>query len=77
MLSQPQGCPWLLPLSQVMGSEGIQELRSSATTLHHRLEESASLLTMFWRAALPSSPSPVLVDKVVRSQHPLLVLPPN
>ena len=45
--------------------------------LHHRLEESASLLTMFWRAALPSSPSPVLVDKVVRSQHPLLVLPPN
>ncbi|XP_059740991.1 myomegalin isoform X13 [Bos taurus] len=64
---EPQGCPWLLPLSQVMGSEGIQELRSSATALHHRLEESASLLTMFWRAALPSSPGPVLVDKVGES----------
>ncbi|XP_055440554.1 myomegalin isoform X6 [Bubalus kerabau] len=55
------------PGIEVMGSEGIQELRSSATTLHHRLEESASLLTMFWRAALPSSPSPVLVDKVGES----------
>ncbi|XP_010831123.1 PREDICTED: myomegalin isoform X2 [Bison bison bison] len=64
---EPQGCPWLLPLSQVMGSEGIQELRSSATALHHRLEESASLLTMFWRAALPNSPGPVLVDKVGES----------
>ncbi|XP_044800402.2 myomegalin isoform X23 [Bubalus bubalis] len=55
------------PGIEVMGSEGIQELRSSATALHHRLEESASLLTMFWRAALPSSPSPVLVDKVGES----------
>lgn len=60
-----------------MGSEGIQELRSSATALHQRLEESASLLTMFWRAALPSAPSPVLVGQVVRSQHPLPVLPPT
>ncbi|XP_070223501.1 myomegalin isoform X19 [Bos mutus] len=55
------------PGIEVMGSEGIQELRSSATALHHRLEESASLLTMFWRAALPSSPGPVLVDKVGES----------
>uniref|UniRef100_A0A452E4P9 Phosphodiesterase 4D interacting protein n=1 Tax=Capra hircus TaxID=9925 RepID=A0A452E4P9_CAPHI len=46
---------------------GIQELRSSATALHHRLEESASLLTMFWRAALPSSPGAMLVGKVGES----------
>ncbi|XP_055261796.1 myomegalin-like isoform X1 [Moschus berezovskii] len=51
-----------------MGSEGIQELRSSATALHHRLEESASLLTMFWRAALLSSPGPALVGKVPEPQ---------
>ncbi|XP_055261800.1 myomegalin-like isoform X2 [Moschus berezovskii] len=55
------------PGIEVMGSEGIQELRSSATALHHRLEESASLLTMFWRAALPSSPGPALVGKVGES----------
>ncbi|XP_055261803.1 myomegalin-like isoform X4 [Moschus berezovskii] len=56
------------PGIEVMGSEGIQELRSSATALHHRLEESASLLTMFWRAALPSSPGPALVGKVPEPQ---------
>ncbi|XP_060269584.1 myomegalin isoform X45 [Ovis aries] len=55
------------PGIEVMGSEGIQELRSSATALHHRLEESASLLTMFWRAALPSSPGAMLVGKVGES----------
>ncbi|XP_043733039.1 myomegalin isoform X17 [Cervus elaphus] len=55
------------PGIEVMGSEGIQELRSSATALHQRLEESASLLTMFWRAALPSAPSPVLVGQVGES----------
>ncbi|XP_040086838.1 myomegalin isoform X15 [Oryx dammah] len=55
------------PGIEVMGSEGIQELRSSTTALHHRLEESASLLTMFWRAALPSSPGAMLVGKVGES----------
>ncbi|XP_043315146.1 myomegalin isoform X10 [Cervus canadensis] len=55
------------PGIEVMGSEGIQELRSSATALHQRLEESASLLTMFWRAALPSAPSPALVGQVGES----------
>ncbi|XP_065761892.1 myomegalin isoform X14 [Muntiacus reevesi] len=55
------------PGIEVMGSEGIQELRSSATALHQRLEESASLLTMFWRAALPSSPSPALVGQAGES----------
>ncbi|KAM9691046.1 myomegalin isoform 7-T7 [Dama dama] len=55
------------PGMEVMGSEGIQELRSSATALHQRLEESASLLTMFWRAALPSSPSPALVGQAGES----------
>ncbi|XP_055272751.1 uncharacterized protein LOC129549542 [Moschus berezovskii] len=56
------------PLSQVVGSEGIQELRSSATALHHLLEESASLLTTFWRAAFLSSPGPALVGKVPEPQ---------
>ncbi|XP_072622868.1 myomegalin-like isoform X48 [Vulpes vulpes] len=39
--------------------KGIHELGSSAQALQHVLEESASLLNMFWRAALPSS-SPAL-----------------
>ncbi|XP_027430189.2 myomegalin isoform X8 [Zalophus californianus] len=46
--------------TEVPGSEGIHELGSSAQALQHTLEESASLLTMFWRAALPSSPGPAL-----------------
>ncbi|XP_077623817.1 myomegalin isoform X8 [Crocuta crocuta] len=45
--------------SEVPGSKGIHELGSSAQALQRALEESASLLTMFWRAALPSPPSPV------------------
>lgn len=57
-----------------MGSEGIQELRMCATALH-LLEESASLLTMFWRAACQA---PLLCcGQVVRSQHPLPVLAPK
>uniref|UniRef100_A0A9L0KFS6 Phosphodiesterase 4D interacting protein n=1 Tax=Equus asinus TaxID=9793 RepID=A0A9L0KFS6_EQUAS len=46
--------------AEVLGSEGIHELRSSTSALHHMLEESTSLLTMFWRAALPSSWGPAL-----------------
>ncbi|XP_030880447.1 myomegalin isoform X14 [Leptonychotes weddellii] len=46
--------------TEVPAREGIHELGSSAQALQHMLEESASLLTMFWRAALPSSPGPVL-----------------
>ncbi|XP_073752129.1 myomegalin isoform X2 [Callorhinus ursinus] len=46
--------------TEVPGSKGIHELGSSAQALQHTLEESASLLTMFWRAALPSSPGPAL-----------------
>ncbi|XP_057562422.1 myomegalin-like [Hippopotamus amphibius kiboko] len=53
--------------TEVMGSEAIHELRSSANALHHRLEESASILTMFWRAALPSSHGPALGGKVGES----------
>ncbi|XP_026639703.1 myomegalin isoform X3 [Microtus ochrogaster] len=45
------------------GNKSVRELRSSASALSHTLEESASLLTMFWRAALPSSPGPGLVGK--------------
>lgn len=67
--------PALLPLSQVLGSEGVSELRSSASALGHVLDESASLLTMFWRAALPSSHSPVLPGKAVRDQHPFWFCP--
>ncbi|XP_045238180.2 myomegalin isoform X26 [Macaca fascicularis] len=53
--------------TEVMGSKGIHELRSSTTALHHALEESASLLTVFWRAALPSTHIPVLPGKVGES----------
>ncbi|XP_008581251.1 PREDICTED: myomegalin [Galeopterus variegatus] len=60
------------PGTEVLGSKGIHELRSSASALHHTLEESASLLTMFWRAALPNSHSPALPGTVVRGQRPLL-----
>ncbi|KAL4687209.1 hypothetical protein H8959_019337 [Pygathrix nigripes] len=51
----------------VLGSKGIGELRSSTSALHHALEESASLLTVFWRAALPSTHIPVLPGKVGES----------
>ncbi|KAL4664543.1 hypothetical protein H8957_012964, partial [Semnopithecus entellus] len=53
--------------TEVLGSKGICELRSSTSALHHALEESASLLTMFWRAALPSTHIPVLPGKVGES----------
>ncbi|XP_041493858.1 myomegalin-like isoform X2 [Microtus oregoni] len=49
--------------TEVPGNKSVQELRSSASALSHTLEESASLLTMFWRAALPSSPGSGLVGK--------------
>ncbi|XP_072823958.1 myomegalin-like [Vicugna pacos] len=51
------------PGTEAMGSKGIQELQSSTNALHHRLEEAASLLTMFWRAALPSSDGSALHGK--------------
>ncbi|XP_010621429.1 myomegalin isoform X10 [Fukomys damarensis] len=50
--------------TEVLGSKGVHELRGSTSALHRTLEEVASLLTMFWRAALPSSPGPVLPAKV-------------
>lgn len=68
------GC---LPRPQVPGSEGVHELQSSASALHHALEESASLLSMFWRAALPSSSGPALPGKAVGGQRPVLALPPG
>ncbi|KAL0603315.1 Myomegalin [Plecturocebus cupreus] len=52
---------------EVLGGKGIHELRSSTSALHHALEESVSLLTMFWRAALPSTDTPVLPGKVGES----------
>ncbi|XP_022439636.1 myomegalin-like isoform X2 [Delphinapterus leucas] len=55
------------PGTEVMDSEGIHELRNSTSVLHHRLEEAASLLTMFWRAALPSSHGPALDSKAGES----------
>ncbi|XP_015418975.1 PREDICTED: myomegalin isoform X16 [Myotis davidii] len=62
------GCPGLEARgSKVLGSEGVSELRSSASALGHVLDESASLLTMFWRAALPSSHSPALPGKAGES----------
>ncbi|XP_030790783.1 myomegalin-like [Rhinopithecus roxellana] len=53
--------------TEVLGSKGIRELRSSTSALHHALEESASLLTVFWSAALPSTHIPVLPGKVGES----------
>ncbi|XP_037682151.1 myomegalin isoform X4 [Choloepus didactylus] len=53
--------------TEVLGSDRDHELRSSTRALHHTLEESASLLTMFWRAALPNSTSLALPDKVGES----------
>ncbi|XP_035871616.1 myomegalin isoform X21 [Phyllostomus discolor] len=53
--------------TEVLSSEGVRELRSSASALHHVLEESASLLTMFWRAALPSPHGPALPGKAGES----------
>uniref|UniRef100_A0A8C3VP38 Phosphodiesterase 4D interacting protein n=1 Tax=Catagonus wagneri TaxID=51154 RepID=A0A8C3VP38_9CETA len=55
------------PGLEEMGSKGVHELLSSTNTLHQRLEESTSLLTMFWRAALPSSHSPALAGKAGES----------
>ncbi|XP_054420714.1 myomegalin isoform X1 [Pteronotus mesoamericanus] len=53
--------------TEVLSSEGVRELRSSAGALHHVLEESASLLTMFWRAALPSPHGPAPASKAGES----------
>ncbi|XP_039340608.1 myomegalin-like isoform X2 [Mauremys reevesii] len=36
----------------------IQQLLSAASALHQLLEQCASLLTTFWRGALPAAPSP-------------------
>ncbi|XP_066124244.1 myomegalin isoform X8 [Saccopteryx bilineata] len=53
--------------AEALGSGGAHELRSHASALHHVLEESASLLTMFWRAALPSPHGPTLPGQVGES----------
>lgn len=66
-MPQFQRDPWIPVLfPQVPGNKSVHELRSSASALSHTLDESASLLTMFWRAALPSLPGPGLVGKAVR-----------
>ncbi|XP_063138541.1 myomegalin isoform X34 [Rattus norvegicus] len=49
--------------TEAPGTKSVHELRSSARALNHSLEESASLLTMFWRAALPNSHGSVLVGE--------------
>ncbi|XP_032947986.1 myomegalin isoform X21 [Rhinolophus ferrumequinum] len=54
--------------TEVPGSEGIRELRTSASALHHTLEESASLLSMFWRAALPSPALPGKAGESVKRE---------
>ncbi|VTJ82186.1 Hypothetical predicted protein [Marmota monax] len=50
--------------SEAPGSKCFHELRSSTCALHHTLEESALLLTMFWRATLPSFHGSGLPGKV-------------
>ncbi|KAL6044245.1 hypothetical protein STEG23_019925 [Scotinomys teguina] len=54
---------------EVPGTKSVRELQSSASALNHTLEESASLLTMFWRAALPSSHAPGLVGKAMMEKE--------
>ncbi|XP_028641017.1 myomegalin isoform X4 [Grammomys surdaster] len=49
--------------TEVPGNTSVYELQSSSRALSHTLEESASLLTMFWKAALPNSHGPLLVGK--------------
>ncbi|EDL38942.1 myomegalin isoform 5 [Mus musculus] len=49
--------------TEAPGNISAHELRSSAKALNHALEESTSLLNMFWRAALPNTHGPVLVGK--------------
>ncbi|XP_069497430.1 myomegalin isoform X14 [Ambystoma mexicanum] len=51
-----------IPFLEIHGTKAldygnIRQLFSSTSTLHKILEESAALLTMFWRAALPSTQS--------------------
>ncbi|XP_056675250.1 myomegalin isoform X6 [Monodelphis domestica] len=54
--------------TETLASGRIHQLRGSTSTLHQILEESASLLTMFWRAALPSAHSrPAQQGKVEES----------
>ncbi|XP_012873744.1 PREDICTED: myomegalin isoform X1 [Dipodomys ordii] len=50
--------------TEVRSSTGARELRSSAGALSRSLDEAAALLSMFWRAALPSSRGPVPSGKV-------------
>lgn len=61
------------PLFQVLAGDGVRELRSSACALHRALDEATSLLTVFWRAALPGSGSG---GEAVRGRCPLLAPPP-
>ncbi|XP_074044688.1 myomegalin isoform X3 [Macrotis lagotis] len=53
--------------AEVLTSGSIHQLRGSTNTLHQIFEESASLLTMFWRAALPSAHSPTQLGKLEES----------
>ncbi|KAM9242606.1 myomegalin isoform 11-T11 [Dugong dugon] len=53
--------------TEMLSSERAHELRSSTRALHHTLEESTSLLTMFWRAALPDACNPAQPGKVGES----------
>ncbi|XP_042135509.1 myomegalin isoform X8 [Peromyscus maniculatus bairdii] len=53
----------------VPGAKSVRELQSSARALNHILDESASLLTMFWRAALPSSHGPGLVGQALMEKE--------
>ncbi|KAG8517584.1 Myomegalin, partial [Galemys pyrenaicus] len=53
--------------SDVPGSAGVRELRSGTAALQRALEESAALLAMFWRAALPSPHGPAQRGGAVRA----------
>nr|XP_040145033.1 myomegalin-like [Ictidomys tridecemlineatus] len=55
--------------SEAPSNKCFHELRSSTRALQHILEKSASLLTMFWGAALPSFHSPGLPGKVDESME--------
>ncbi|XP_072500651.1 myomegalin isoform X7 [Notamacropus eugenii] len=56
-----------LQSTEILISGSIHQLWGKTKTLHQILEESDALLTMFWRAALPSTNRPTLQKKAEES----------
>uniref|UniRef100_A0A7M4FSS6 Phosphodiesterase 4D interacting protein n=1 Tax=Crocodylus porosus TaxID=8502 RepID=A0A7M4FSS6_CROPO len=63
-----------VPSLEAQGMErgSIRQLFGSTSTLHQILEECASLLSLFWRAALPAASSPVMKEEILELRAQLL-----